>query len=115
MGNGLCKYGHHAITTGFEVLASKITAVTCCMNFVHSCHTNMCIAHGFMNYTVHNKLLHSIPACFLFHFVSNTTIIRHFTCYINNTPMFIAAGYTFSGDEHGHMTLKAHRHDVILP
>ena len=68
---------------------------------VYSIDEFTCISEGQVTYTVGSKVLDPIPIMSIFKFVHNPDIplvIESYRAYINNTPLFIAAGYDFTAD-----------------
>ena len=128
-----CVFSHHDIAAG----ASRIYTVTDSLSHeihrIYSIDELTCISEGQVTYTVKGKVLSPLPIISIFYFyrtsestdatqsaitsdtVSDTVTnlhglrIQSYRAYINNTPLFIAAGYDFTADSDNNAVMVPRR------
>ena len=106
IGNSPISTGHDQIADGASRIYSLASAVKHMVSTVHSVDENSCIAEGTVTYTIGGKTLDPLPICSVFRFAPGTSLIQAYQAYINNSPMFIAAGYDLTADKEGNPTMK---------
>lgn len=105
IGNSPVSTGHAQIADGAARIYAVATGVRHTVSSVHSVDENTCIAEGFVAYTINGKALDPLPICSVFSLAPGSDLIRAYQAYINNTPMFIAAGFDVTADGDGNATM----------
>jgi hypothetical protein len=105
IGNSPVSRGHDQIADGAARIYAVATVVRHVVTSVHSVDEHTCIAEGTVAYTINGKALDPLPICSVFSLAPGTDLIRAYQAYINNTPMFIAAGFDMTADGDGNPTM----------
>jgi hypothetical protein len=111
IGNAPTCRGHDEMADGARKIYAVASSVKHVIDEVHSVSPDVCIAEGTVTYTIDKKVLAPLPICSIFRLVPGEKLLQSYRAYINNTPIFIAAGFDVTADASGDPLMK--RRDAV--
>ena len=68
---------------------------------------DLVIAEGYVSYKLHGgKTTELYPGCAIIEFHAKSNFVKHFKVFVDQTPLFVQAGFDMTADEEGKVVMK---------
>ena len=94
----------------YEILKKQVDlfeAVQHSFNNIYLVNDDLVIAEGYVSYKLQGgKTTDPYPGCIIMEFHANSNFVKHYKAFVDQTPLFVQAGFDMTADEEGKMVMK---------